>query len=150
MACAQNLPYLNCLAAYKLIALWTSGCKSILCNDCIIYATFLLGCHYFSPTIYLQISPSLTLGCHIWVLNLIIGNLNGNCSGKSKSTNKSYPSYGDPIGPLITTSQWNKFYFYLHLADTLLNKKLITFCPCYLLLLILSLISSYVFKNINI
>lgn len=74
-----------------------------------IYVTFLFGCHYFYPTIYLQISPSFTLGCHIKDLNLIIGNLKGNCSGKSKSTIRSNPSYGDPTGPFIITSQWNKF-----------------------------------------
>ena len=85
-AWASNFPYLYYLAAYRLMALCTSGWSSMLCKDWMISVTFLLGCHYFYPTISLQMSPSFTFGCHIMVLNLSIGNLKGNCSGKSKST----------------------------------------------------------------
>lgn len=91
LAWASYLPYLYYFAASRFIALCTSGVKSILCRDWTISTTFLFGCHYFYPTIYLQISPSFTLGCQIIVLNFIIGNLNGNCSGKSKSTIRSLP-----------------------------------------------------------
>lgn len=127
MACASNLPSLNYFAASKFMALWISGCISMLWSDWIIYMTFLLGCHSFSPTIYLQISPSFTFGCHIAVLNLIIGNLNGNCYGKSNSISKSCPSYGDPKGPFKVTSQWNRFS--LCLTEICLNRMKCTLGP---------------------
>lgn len=91
-ACYSNLPSLYYFAASRLIAECRSGWISMLWIECTIYCTFLLGNHSFSPTIYWQMSPSFTLGCQIGVLNLTIGNLKGNCSGKSKSTTSSPPS----------------------------------------------------------
>ena len=113
-AWSANLPSLNSFAASKFMATPISGCKSILWMECTISDTFLFGSHYFYPSISWQMSPSFTFGCQMGVLNRTTGNLNGNCSGKSISTSSSPPSYGDPTGPLIKTSQWNKLSFCLH------------------------------------
>lgn len=110
-ACCSYFPSLCSFAASKLIALLMSGEVNMLRILWIISTTFLFGSHYFSPTISWQISPSFTFGCQMGVLNLTTGNLNGNCSGKSRSTISWPPSKGDPIGPTRNTSQWNKFSF---------------------------------------
>ena len=109
LAILKKVPSLIWLAAQELIAKETSGYASIPNTVSIISCTFLLGSHYFSPSISWQISPSLMFGWQMGVLNFSLGNLKGNCSGKSMSTMNLKPSQGLLRGPLMRSSQWKRF-----------------------------------------